>query len=86
VVHRGVLEQKADFYYLGSGIGGVRALFEVDDVRRRTHRALLVFSVAYNLTAVGLAVAGHMNPLLAAILMPVSSLLTLVIVGLGMRQ
>ncbi|HEU5080049.1 MAG TPA: heavy metal translocating P-type ATPase metal-binding domain-containing protein [Opitutaceae bacterium] len=85
VVHRGVLAEKADFYYLGRGIGGVRALFEIDDARRRTHNALLVFSVAYNLCAVGLAATGHMSPLLAAILMPVSSLATLGIVALGMR-
>jgi Cu2+-exporting ATPase len=85
VIHRGVLEGKADFYYLGRGIGGIRALFETDRLRRRTHRVILVFSVAYNLLAVGLAVAGRMNPLLAAILMPVNSLATLGIVSLGMR-
>jgi Cu2+-exporting ATPase len=84
-IHRGVLEGKADFYYLGRGIGGIRALFETDQLRRRTHRLILVFSVAYNLLAVGLAVAGQMNPLLAAILMPVNSLATLGIVSLGMR-
>jgi P-type Cu2+ transporter len=85
VIHRGVLEGKADFYYLGRGIGGVRALFETDDLRRRTHAMILVFSVGYNLLAVGLAVAGRMNPLFAAILMPVNSLLTLAIVSAGMR-
>jgi Cu2+-exporting ATPase len=85
VVHRGVLENKADFYWLGRGLGGIRALLEIDAVRRRTQRAILVFSVAYNLLAVGLAVAGKMNPLLAAILMPVNSLLTLALVTGGMR-
>ena len=85
VVHRGVLERKADFYYLGRGIGGLRALFEVDALRRRTQLAILVFSVAYNLLAVGLAVAGRMNPLVAAALMPINSLLTLLIVTGGMR-
>ncbi len=86
VIHRGVLERKADFYYLGRGIGGLRALFEVDALRRRTQTAILVFSVAYNLLAVGLAVAGRMNPLVAAALMPINSLLTLAIVTLGMRR
>lgn len=86
VAHRGVLEGKADFYYLGHGLAGLRRLFEVNETRRRTQAALLVFSVAYNLLAVGLAAFGHMNPLLAAILMPVSSLLTLAIVGAGMRK
>lgn len=86
VIHRGVLEQKADFYYLGRGIDGIRALFETDDIRRRTQTLILAFSVAYNLLAVGLAVAGLMNPLLAAILMPVNSLATLAIVTVGMRR
>jgi Cu2+-exporting ATPase len=81
-----VLGSKADFYYLGQGIGGVRALFEVDDARRRTQAALLVFMVAYNLTAVGLAASGHMNPLFAAVLMPLSSAATLAIVWMGLRR
>ncbi|MBL9215645.1 MAG: heavy metal translocating P-type ATPase metal-binding domain-containing protein [Opitutaceae bacterium] len=85
VIHRGVLEGKADFYYLGRGLGGLATLFAVDAVRRRTHRWLLAFSIAYNLLAVGLAVAGRMNPLLAAILMPASSLATLALVAAGMR-
>lgn len=85
VIHRGALEHKADFYYLGRGIGGIRALFEINVVRRRVQRTILVFSVAYNVFAVGLAVAGRMNPLIAAILMPVNSLATLLIVTAGMR-
>ena len=85
VIHRGVLERKSDFYYLGRGIGGLRALFEIDAIRRRTQSAILVFSVGYNVFAVGLAGAGHMNPLVAAIFMPVSSLTTLLIVSVGMR-
>ena len=86
VIHRGVLEGKADFYYLGQGLGGLRRLFAVNASRRRTQLGLLVFSVAYNAVAVGFAVSGHMSPLLAAILMPVSSLLSLAIVGAGMRR
>jgi P-type Cu2+ transporter len=85
VIHRGVLERKADFYYLGRGISGIRALFEIDQIRRRTQMAILVFSVGYNALAVGLAVAGLMNPLVAAALMPANSLLTLAIVTAGMR-
>ena len=86
VIHRGGLERKADFYYLGRGIGGLRALFEIDALRRRTHLLILVFSVAYNVAAVGLALAGRMNPLVAAALMPANSLLTLAIVTGGMRR
>ena len=86
VIHRGHLAQKADFYYLGRGIGGLRALLTVNATRRRTQRTILVFSIAYNVLAVGLAVAGRMNPLTAAILMPMNSLLTLALVTAGMRR
>ncbi len=86
VIHRGMLEGKADFYYLGHGVAGIRRLFEVNETRRRTQLWLLVFSVAYNAVAVGLAATGHMNPLIAAVLMPASSLLSLAIVIGGMRR
>lgn len=85
VIHRGILGQKSDFYYLGRGIGGIRALFEINAIRRRAQISILIFSVIYNLGAVGLAVAGLMNPLIAAILMPANSLLTLALVSSGMR-
>lgn len=85
VIHRGVLERKADFYYLGRGLGGLRELFRVNRIRRRTQTIILVFSVVYNLTAVGMAVAGWMNPLVAAIMMPVNSLIGLALVTGGMR-
>jgi Cu2+-exporting ATPase len=86
VIHRGVLENKADFYYLGQNLAAMRLLFEADEQRRRIQRRLLFFSVAYNLIAVGLAAAGRMNPLIAAILMPLSSLATLGIVMGGGKQ
>ena len=86
VVHRDVLAGKADFYYLGRGIAGIRQLFEVNAARRHTQGWLLAFSVSYNLSAVGLAAAGLMSPLLAAVLMPVSSLVTIGIVAGGMRN
>ncbi|MEO6567994.1 MAG: hypothetical protein ABIO94_04465 [Opitutaceae bacterium] len=85
VIQGGVLQNKADFYYLGQGIGGIRTLFEVNFIRRRTHGTILAFSIVYNLCAVGLAAAGRVNPLIAATLMPINSLLTLAIVTWGMR-
>jgi P-type Cu2+ transporter len=42
--------------------------------------------ITYNCLAVGLSVTGHMNPLLAAVLMPLSSLATLAIVAIGLRR
>ena len=86
VVHRGVLEQKSDFYYLGGGVGGIRRLFAINRARARTQAWILAFAVAYNAAAVGFAAAGRVNPLVAAVLMPASALLTLAITGLGMRK
>ena len=86
VIHRGVLEAKADFYYLGRGLDGLRRMFAVNDTRRRTQGVLIAFSVAYNCTTVAIAASGHMSPLIAAVIMPASSLLSLAIVGLGMRR
>ena len=84
VIHRGVLENKADFYYLRQGIGGIRDLLATDGTHRRVQSVIIAFSVAYNVTAAGFAIAGMVNPLVAAILMPASSLASLAIVTVGM--
>jgi Cu2+-exporting ATPase len=85
VIHRGVLEVKADFYYLRRGIGGVRELLAMGRTHGRVQAAIIVFSVAYNLGACGFALAGMVNPLVAAVLMPASSLASLAIVSIGMN-
>ncbi len=86
VVHRGVLEGKADFYYLGRGLDGLRRMFAVNATRRRTQAVLVAFSVLYNATTVTFAALGQMNPLVAAVIMPASSILSLAVVGVGMRR
>ncbi len=85
-VDRGLLEQKADFYFLGRGLNGVRALLDMAVRRRRTGRAVVTFAIAYNVVAVALCLAGHMSPLLAAVLMPASSLVSLAIVFIGLSR
>ena len=40
---------------------------------RRVQRDNLIFAATYNLAAVGLCLAGLVNPIVAAVLMPVSS-------------
>lgn len=55
---------------------GVRPIVETIQGARETLRVIyrgIGFSLAYNLVGVGLAVSGVLSPLLAAILMPVSS-------------
>ncbi|MBD3871410.1 MAG: heavy metal translocating P-type ATPase [Acidobacteria bacterium] len=64
----------ADVYL---GRPGLTPLLELLRGARRTLgviRRNLVFSLAYNVVAVSFAMTGHMSPLLAAILMPLSSM------------
>ena len=61
--------------YLGEG--GVRQLVRLIHGARRTFRAIqrsMMLSSTYNLVGIGLAMAGWVSPLLAAVLMPLSSL------------
>jgi Cu2+-exporting ATPase len=76
-IDRGLLEQKADFYFLGRGLLGIRELFETARHRQRAIRAVLGFALVYNVVAGGICLIGKMSPLLAAILMPLSSVATI---------
>ena len=82
-IDRGLLEQKSDFYFLGRGLNGIRALFNTATTRRRTAQCVVAFAIAYNAVAIALCLFGRMNPLMAAILMPASSLVSLAIVFIG---
>lgn len=85
---RSVLEAKADFVFTGRGLRGIRALFAVAQKRHHILRRVFLFTVVYNLAAVSVCLMGAMNPLVAAIIMPLSSLLTvgLVAAGYGRRS
>lgn len=64
----------------------MRALLATATQRRRTARAVVAFALSYNAVAVALCLAGFMSPLLAAILMPASSLVSLAIGFIGFRS
>jgi Cu2+-exporting ATPase len=60
---------------------GVTRIAELLDGSRRTMRVVrrnLAFSLGYNVIGVGLAMSGALNPLVAAILMPLSSLTVII--------
>jgi len=80
VVDRSLLESKADFFTLGAGLGFLPKLLNTAFARSVAVRSAFGFAVLYNLTAVGFSMGGHMSPLLAAILMPLSSLASILIV------
>ncbi|MGF1452586.1 MAG: ATPase P, partial [Opitutales bacterium] len=86
VVDRGLLEPKADFFFLDRGLTGIQTLLRTAQRYRTTVRQMFTFAAAYNIATVTLCLAGMMNPLLAAILMPASSLMTIGMAAAGMRR
>jgi Cu2+-exporting ATPase len=85
VVDRSLLESKSDFYALGSGLAYLAEAFAAADARARGVRRAFVFALSYNLAVVALSASAHMNPLLAAILMPLSSVVSILLVASGGR-
>jgi Cu2+-exporting ATPase len=79
VTGRSFLEHKADFYFLGNSLRFVSTLLEVAHLRQRAVRRVFTFALAYNLGAVVASLGGWMSPLLAAVLMPLSSVATLML-------
>jgi Cu2+-exporting ATPase len=73
-VDRPVLPGKADFYFFGDGVQALRWSLSAAHHLRRVTRSNLVLAVSYNLVALALALAGLVTPVVAAILMPVSSI------------
>ena len=64
----------ADVFVVRSGVGRLAELLDGARHTMRVVRRNLVFSLGYNVIGVTLAMTGVLNPLLAAILMPLSSL------------
>lgn len=86
VVDRSILEASADFFFFGRSLRCLPKLFETARRRDRTVKLVFTAAVTYNMGAVGLCLAGQMHPLLAAILMPLSSIATLLISWIGLRS
>lgn len=62
-----------DAYLLKKGISQICKLFEISRSVRSALISNISLSVFYNLTAGVLALLGYINPLIAALLMPLSS-------------
>ncbi|MCW1923369.1 heavy metal translocating P-type ATPase metal-binding domain-containing protein [Luteolibacter arcticus] len=85
VVDRSLLESKADFYALGSGVNYLAELFAAADGRARGVRRAFLFALVYNIAVVTMAAGAWMNPLLAAVLMPLSSVVSILLAATGAR-
>jgi Cu2+-exporting ATPase len=86
VVDRSLLESKADFYTLGSGLEFLPKLLQTATARTLAVRAAFGFAMVYNATTVAFSMAGKMSPLLAAVLMPLSSIVSILIVVVISRE
>jgi Cu2+-exporting ATPase len=64
----------ADVYITRPGLGPVVLLFDGARGTMRVIRRNIAFSLVYNVVGIGLAVTGMINPVIAAIMMPLSSL------------
>ncbi|MBL9133354.1 MAG: HAD family hydrolase [Verrucomicrobiaceae bacterium] len=85
VTGRSFLEHKADFYFLGHSMRFMSSLLDIAATHRRAVHAVFGFSVTYNIVTATMGLFGHLSPLLAAILMPLSSVATLSIVAILFR-
>lgn len=86
VVDKSILETSADFFFFGRSLRCLPELFRTAQRRHHTVTAIFVTAVVYNLAAVSLCLTGMMHPLLAAILMPLSSIATLAIAWFGLSR
>jgi Cu2+-exporting ATPase len=76
-VNRPFMASRCDFYFVSPGLYPVAQVLRASDTIAQVVRRILAFAIAYNLVAVSLAIAGFMRPWVAAVLMPLSSLITL---------
>ena len=63
----------SDVVLAHGGLSGVAFLFDRARAVRRDTLLTLTFATVYNAATIGLALSGHVTPLLAALLMPLSS-------------
>lgn len=72
-VDRAVLSQKADLYFLGDGISALRQSIATARHLRHVQNGNLWFAAIYNAAAILLCLMGWVRPVVAAVLMPLSS-------------
>jgi Cu2+-exporting ATPase/Cu+-exporting ATPase len=71
--------QVADVFLTQDGLSQLPAIWKVKDQAENGLKRIRYFSLVYNFTTAVLAIGGVVHPLLAAILMPISSISVLLI-------
>jgi Cu2+-exporting ATPase len=84
-IERPVLPGRSDFFIVGESLAPLRAALAAAQELRAVTRQVLGISLAYNVFALGAALAGHMSPVRAAVFMPLSSLSILLFTALALR-
>ncbi|NNE44414.1 MAG: HAD family hydrolase, partial [Gemmatimonadetes bacterium] len=84
-IDHATLPARADFYFLGGGIGAIRTALAHARRLRTVVRDNLILSTAYNLAALSLCFAGLVTPVVAAVLMPVSSAVVVTLTASRLR-
>ena len=85
-IDRPFMAARSDFYFVTPGLRPIRAALETAKRLESVVRVNLGVALAYNAVTVTLAAAGLMTPLLCAVLMPVSSLSTVLATTLRLRR
>ncbi len=83
---RPVMPARADFFFLGSGVGAISSVLSLSHAMHRVIWQNLCLAGIYNLVAVTLCFMGLMTPLLCAVLMPLSSLLLIAHTAMRLRS
>ena len=84
-IERPVLPGRSDFFVVGESLAPLRAALEGAQRLRAVSRRILALSLAYNVFALGTALAGFMSPVRAAIFMPLSSVSILLFTVAALR-
>lgn len=87
-IDRPFMAARSDFYFVTPGLRPIRLALESSRLLARVVRQNLAIALSYNAIAVSLAFAGLMSPLLCAVLMPASSIATVLatVVRVGTRS
>ncbi len=85
-VDRPTLPARADFYFMGNGLGPITAALALAHQTRAVIRRNLGLAALYNGMVLALCFAGLMTPLRCALAMPLSSLLILIATVRSLRE
>ncbi len=80
------LADRSDFYFLSPSLTWLPRMFDLAQLLKKIVRFNVSFAVGYNLIAILLALLGFINPLMAAILMPLSSLTVISVTSTWLKR